>query len=540
MYYKNCFLQIKLIQLRFTNNIVMEFRVHMFLLVTALFMLRISNAAVDVDDIRIDYGISALNRSSFPPGFVFGTASAAYQYEGGAREDGKGPSIWDTFTQKYPEKIVDRSNGDVALDSYHKYKKDVRIMKKMGFDAYRFSISWSRVLPYGKLNKGINKKGLAYYHNLIDELLAKGIQPYVTLFHFDIPQALEDEYGGFRSPAVVDDFRDYAELCFKEFGHKVKYWVTINEPYSYCYGGYASGLFAPGRCSDWQTKLNCTGGDSAIEPYLVGHHQLLAHAEVVKLYRTKYKESQKGEIGIVLIANWLVPYAEVPRHQYAAKRSFDFKFGWFMKPLTRGDYPHVMRSYVRNRLPKFTKEQKKLVKGSFDFIGLNYYSAFYVAYDGSLKTARPSYLTDARVHQTVERNGIPIGPKAASDWLHIFPIGIYNILMDIKKTYNNPVIYITENGYDDQNNASIPLKEALHDKKRIQYHQQHLSFINLAIKHGANIKGYFAWSLLDNFEWNSGFTVRFGLYFVDYKNGLKRYPKMSSRWFRKFLHRRKH
>ncbi|XP_052178440.1 beta-glucosidase 12-like [Diospyros lotus] len=475
-----------------------------------------------------------LKRSSFPHGFLFGTASASYQYEGGAKEGGRGPSIWDTFTHKYPGKIKDGSNGDVAIDSYHRYKEDVGIMKEMGLDAYRFSISWSRILPRGKLSGGVNKEGIKYYNNLINELLRKGIKPFVTLFHWDLPQALEDEYGGFLSPKIVDDYRDYAEVCFREFGDRVKHWITLNEPWSYTTAGYATGLFAPGRCSSWQ-QLNCTGGDSATEPYMVAHHLLLAHAAAVKLYRQKYQASQKGKIGITLISHWMVPFSEARLDRHAAQRALDFMFGWFMEPITRGDYPHSIRSLVGKRLPKFTKQQKEMVKGSMDFLGLNYYTANYAAHSPYSNQLHPSYLTDPLVNLTTERNGILIGAKAASDWLYVYPKGIYDILLYTKEKYNNPLIYITENGVDEVNNATLSLEEALMDYMRIEYYYSHLSFLLQAIKDGVNVKGYFAWSLLDNFEWASGYTVRFGINYVDYKNGLKRYPKLSAKWFQDFL-----
>ncbi|CAJ1952333.1 unnamed protein product [Sphenostylis stenocarpa] len=231
---------------------------------------------------------TSLNRSSFPQDFIFGTASSSYQYEGAAYVGGRGPSIWDTYTHDYSDKIKDRSNGDVAIDEYHRYKEDVEIMKDMNLDAYRFSISWSRILPKGKVKGGVNKEGINYYNNLINELLAKGLQPFVTIFHWDLPQSLEDEYGGFLSPNIVKDFQDYAELCFKEFGDRVKYWLTLNEPWTFSKHGYAEGATAPGRCSPWQ-NLNCTGGDSATEPYIVAHNQLLAHAAAVNIYRTKYQ-----------------------------------------------------------------------------------------------------------------------------------------------------------------------------------------------------------------------------------------------------------
>ncbi|KAI4357107.1 hypothetical protein L6164_001076 [Bauhinia variegata] len=378
----------------------MAFKVHLLSLLLLLSSLKIKEAAA------ASYGTS-LNRSSFPIGFIFGTASSSYQYEGAAKEGGRGPSIWDTFTHKYPEKIADRSNGDVAVDEYHRHKEDVGIMREMNLDAYRFSISWSRILPKGKLSGGVNQEGINYYNSLINELLANGIQPFVTLFHWDLPQTLEDEYGGLLSSRIVDDFRDYAELCFKEFGDRVKHWITLNEPWTVSRNGYAAGNLAPGRCSAWQ-NLNCTGGDSATEPYIVAHNQLLAHAAAVNVYRTKYQASQKGLIGITLVCHWMVPLSDRKSDQRAAERAVDFMFGWFMDPLTTGEYPSSMQSLVGNRLPKFSKEQSRLVKGSFDFIGVNYYTSNY-AVNAPLINARPSYITDALVNLTTERNGIPIG-----------------------------------------------------------------------------------------------------------------------------------
>ncbi|CAJ2679017.1 unnamed protein product [Trifolium pratense] len=482
-----------------------------------------------------NHDVPYLNRSSFPPDFVFGTASSAFQYEGAATTDGKGPSIWDTFAHKYPEKIKDRSTGDVADDSYNHYKDDIRIMKYMNMDAYRFSISWSRVLPKGKLSGGVNREGIKYYNNLINKLLANGLQPYVTIFHWDLPQALEDEYRGFLSPRIVDDYRDYAELCFKEFGDRVKRWITLNEPRSVSKNGYATGRFAPGRCSDW-LKMNCTGGDSGTEPYLTSHYQLLAHAAAAKLYKTKYQASQNGLLGITLNSDWFVPVSHEKSDVDAAQRALDFMFGWYMDPLTKGEYPKSMQSMVGNRLPKFSREESEQLKGSFDFLGLNYYASFYAAYAPQLRGAKPAQQTDALVNVTNQHDGKPLGPMAASSWLCIYPRGFRELLLYIKKQYNNPVIYITENGYDEYNDPTLSLEESLVDTYRIDYFYRHLYYLQTAIKRdGVNVKGYFAWSLLDNMEWDSGYTVRFGLVFVDFKDGVKRYLKHSAHWFKDFL-----
>ncbi|XP_057456245.1 beta-glucosidase 12-like [Lotus japonicus] len=451
--------------------------------------------------------VASLNRSSFPEGFIFGTASSAYQSEGAANEGGRGPSTWDTATHKTPEKIKDRSNGDVASDQYHRYKEDVKIMKYMNTDAYRFSISWSRILPKGKISSGINQEGITYYNNLINELLDNGLKPFVTLFHWDLPQALEDEYGGFLSPHIINDFQDYAELCFKEFGDRVKLWVTVNEP------------FANSLCS---------------EPYTASHYQLLAHGAAVKIYKTSYQATQKGLIGISLHSHWFVPFSDDKEDHQAAKRAHDFMFGWFMKPLTKGEYPKTMQSLVGNQLPNFTEEQSKLLAGSFDFIGINYYTTMYAANMPNPSSDHP-YDNISQVKLTNERNGIPIGSRGASPWLYVYPRGIRELLLYIKREYNDPVIYITENGMDEFNDPTLPLEEALMDTYRIDYFYRHLYYVSAAIKDGVKVQGYFAWSLLDSFEWGGGYTKRFGINFVDYKDNLKRYQKLSAHWFRKFL-----
>ncbi|XP_062083938.1 beta-glucosidase 13-like [Humulus lupulus] len=498
-----------------------------------------SMAATIINNIPTQYDTASLNRTSFPTGFLFGTASSAYQYEGAAKEGGKGPSIWDTYTHKHSDKIKGGSNGDVAVDAYHRYKEDVKIMKEMGMDAYRFSISWPRLLPSGKLSGGVNKEGIKYYNNLINELIANGLKPFVTLFHWDLPQALEDEYGGFLSPHIVHHFKEYSELCFKEFGDRVKHWITFNEPIAYSVVGYATGMFPPGRCSEWQ-HLNCTAGNSGTEPYLVTHHQLLAHAASARLYMNKYQGSQKGVVGITLVALWIVPYSEAKHHKNAALRALDFAYGWFMDPLTNGDYPQSMRSLVGNRLPKFSKLQSMNLKGSFDFIGLNYYSSNYASYAPQHNTTveNSSYLTDSWASLSPERNGVPIGPtpNGTANAIYVYPRGIRDILLYTKRKYHNLLIYITENGIDEFNDPNLSLEEALIDHQRIDYHYRHLYYLQKAINDdGVNVKGYFAWSFLDNFEWTLGYTVRFGINYVDYNDGLRRHPKLSAHWFKNFL-----
>ncbi|XP_016473471.1 beta-glucosidase 13 isoform X1 [Nicotiana tabacum] len=473
------------------------------------------------------------NKTAFPSDFAFGASSAAYQIEGEALKGGRGPSIWDTFTRQHPEKIFDRSTGDVAVDFYHRYKEDIQLLKELGFKAFRLSISWSRILPYGKVSKGVNPEGIKFYNNVFNELISNGITPFVTLFHWDTPQALEDEYGGFMSSQIAKDYGDFVDICFKEFGDRVKYWITLNEPLSYSMNGYAKGTFAPGRCSNFVG--NCTKGNSGTEPYIVAHNLLLAHATGVKVYKEKYQKTQKGQIGVTLVTHWFVPKINTPQGLKAPIRALDFMLGWFLDPITYGDYPTSMKAIVGRRLPKFTPEQSKLVKGSMDFLGINYYTTYYASPMLSINRLNLSYTTDNLADLTTQKDGKPIGTPTALDWLFIYPRGIYGLMLHIKNKYNNPPIYITENGMAEANNNALSLKESLNDDTRIKYYEGHLWFLSKAIKDGANVKGHFVWSFLDDYEWDAGFTVRFGLTFVDYKNGLKRYHKKSAYWYKDFL-----
>nr|XP_027102880.1 furcatin hydrolase-like [Coffea arabica] len=475
--------------------------------------------------------ISTFNRKSFPQDFIFGAASAAYQYEGAAFEDRRGPSIWDTFSHQYPNKIADHSTGDIAVDFYHRYKEDIKLMKFLGLDSFRMSISWSRVIPHGKLSKGVNKAGIAFYNNLIDELLANGITPFITIFHWDVPQPLEYEYGGFLSPRIVDDFLDFAELCFKEFGDRVKHWTTVNEPLTFCVAGYDSGILAPGRCSAWRNN-DCPAGNSAAEPYLVAHNILLSHAAISNLYREKYKASQNGEVGIVLNPTWYVPYSNSKADTEAAQRAIDFVYGWFLDPLVFGDYPQSMRRLVGKRLPRFTREQSQLVKGSLDFLGVNYYTSNFAANAHFHNGPNNSYTTDNQVNLTTERNGLAIG-EAEGVPLYVYPQGLRDVLVYTKNKYGNPTIYVIENGFGETNITKV--EGGVKDLQRARFYQAHLRAVKEAIGNGVNVKGFFPWTFMDDWEWNSGFTERFGLIFVDFKNGLKRYPKSSALWFKKFL-----
>ncbi|KAJ4828963.1 hypothetical protein Tsubulata_023380 [Turnera subulata] len=395
------------------------------------------------------------NPDDFPDNFTYGSAVSAYQVEGAASEYGRGPSIWDTLTHKYPGAIADKSNGDVAIDFYHRYEDDLKAMNDTGLKAFRFSISWSRLIPTGNIADGVNEEGIEFYNSLINTSIALGLEPFVTIFHWDTPQGLEDSYGGFLSEKIVRDYLDYTNLCFQSFGDRVKKWITLNEPWAYAYYGYDTGEFAPGRCSSWGSCVNQTG-NSATEPYIVTHNMLLAHAAAVQQYREQYVStdatlaSQNGSIGITLCTYWMEPFNSSDTSDIeAAKRALAFNYGWYMDPLTYGRYPASMVEYVGGRLPNFTTAESEMIKGSYDFIGLNYYTSRYVKYDN----------------------------ESFIDAEHMLRI---------------------------------------HEDK-------------------VDVRGYFAWSFFDNFEWSSGYTQRFGLTYINYTDNLARVPKASRIWFRSKL-----
>ncbi|GAB2277148.1 Beta-glucosidase 42 [Dionaea muscipula] len=462
-----------------------------------------------------------VSRSDFPPDFVFGVATSAYQVEGAVKEGNRGPSIWDAFSHT-EGKVVDASNGDIAVDQYHRYKEDIDLISILGFEAYRFSISWPRIFPDG-LGTKVNDEGVNYYNNVINALLEKGIQPWVTLYHWDLPLHLHESMGGWLNKEIVKYFTIYAETCFAKFGDRVKNWITINEPLQTAVNGYSLGIFAPGRC------------ENPTDAYLAAHNQLLAHASAVAEYKSSYKDKQGGQIGMVLDCEWSEALSHKTEDVKAAARRLGFQLGWFLDPIYFGDYPEVMRERLGDRLPKFSEEDRVLLRDSVDFIGLNHYTSRYIAHSTENPEGNNFY-----IEQEIERiaeweGGETIGEKAASFWLYVVPWGIRKTLNYIANKYNNPPIYVTENGMDDEENHTAQVHEMLDDKLRVTFFKGYLAAVAQAIRDGADVRGYFAWSLLDNFEWAQGYTKRFGLVYIDYKNGLSRHPKSSAYWFLKFL-----
>lgn len=451
---------------------------------------------------------------TFPEDFIWGTATSSYQIEGAANADGKGPSIWDSFCT-IPGKIAQAETGNTACDHYHKFKEDIQLMKEMGVKAYRFSIAWSRILPTGK---GIvNEKGIAFYSNLIDELLKADIEPWVTLYHWDLPLALQMEEDGWLNKDIINHFSEYANLCFDRFGDRVKNWITLNEPWVVSILGYGQGMFAPGRTSN-------------SEPYLAAHHLILAHAKAVTLFRENYAH-QNGQIGISNNCDWREPLTNSDEDKQAAQRALEFFLAWFADPVYKGDYPEVMKERLKERLPEFTSEEKKMIKGSSDFFGLNHYTTMYAANSNGEQqeisvNGNGGISEDQDVSLSLDKNW----DVTLMDWA-VVPWGCKKLLKWIDERYDQPNIYITENGcaYPDQ-----LFDGKVNDQKRVDFYQGYLKACQEAIDDGVKLKGYFAWSFMDNFEWASGYEKRFGLHYVDFET-LERTPKKSALWFKEAI-----
>ncbi|KAG2003281.1 beta-glucosidase [Coprinopsis cinerea AmutBmut pab1-1] len=475
-----------------------------------------------------------------PEGFLFGFATAAYQIEGAINEGGRTPSIWDTFTRaKSPEgvpHIADESSGEFACDHYRRWKEDIGLLKSYGANSYRFSVSWSRIIDFsaGKDERGVtgrrdpaNPEGIKFYRDILEELVKNNITPAITLYHWDIPQALEDRYGGWRNREVVNDFVHFAKVCFEAFGDLVKHWITLNEPWCCSVLGYGYGVFAPGRSSN---RAKSAEGDSATEPYIVAHNLILAHAYAVKAYREEFS-SQKGSIGITLDTFWYEPYDE-EKDAAATQRAFDARLGWFADPIFKGHYPPSMKDISNGAIPQFSEEDIAVVKGSADFLGLNTYSSNLIQDAGSDSFKGKTTSTFKR------KDGTELGRHSHVAWLQDYPTGFRKLLGYLWKTYQVPV-YVTENGFPAKGENDLPVEEAIHDKDRVEYFRGYTQALLEAINiDKVPVKSYFAWSLLDNFEWADGYRTRFGVTYVDYKT-FKRYPKDSARFLGKWYEEHK-
>jgi len=438
----------------------------------------------------------------FPQGFVWGTATAAYQIEGGVSEDGKGESVWDRFVAT-PGKIADGRDGRVACDHYHRFASDFDLMKELGLRAYRFSISWPRVIPDG--SGSVNPGGLAFYDRLVDALLERGIRPFATLFHWDLPQPLQDE-GGWTSRATVDAYLRYAETVTKKLGDRVKDWMTHNEPWVVAYVGHFFGDHAPGL-RDLKTAL------------AVAHGILVSHGKAVPVIRAHCRGAQ---VGIVHNLEWVVPASQKEEDVAAAMRHDGAFNRWFLDAVFRGCYPGDMMAWYSELLPEIRDGDMKDIATPVDFLGVNFYTRRIIAHDPAGRgTQGRSVLAARQVHW-------PFTPRADFEEWEMAPEGLYLTLLRAAREYRPRYLYVTENG------TSLPDAPApdgaIHDPVRQKYVARHAAAVHQAIADGADVRGYFLWSFMDNFEWGFGYTKRFGMTYVDYDTQ-KRTVKDSGRWY---------
>jgi beta-glucosidase len=454
----------------------------------------------------------------FPEDFTWGTATASYQIEGAWLEGGKGLSIWDAFTH-IPGKIKEGHTGEVTCDHFHRFREDVALMADQGLKAYRLSIAWSRIYPQGRGE--VNPEGIHFYSELIDELLAHGIVPWVTLYHWDLPLALELELDGWRNPAIAEHFATYARTCFAAFGDRVKHWITLNEPWVVAIFGHGNGIMAPGRVSNH-------------EPYTVAHNLLCSHAMAVDVYRREFQASQGGTIGITNNCDWREPLTDTTEDKEAAQRALEFFLGWFADPIYFGDYPEVMKERVGDRLPHFSDSDKLLLKGSSDFFGLNHYTTLYASEmnDSNRHESDPYGNGGISEDQDVLLTSDKDWEKSIMGW-SVVPWGCRKLLHWIDQRYGSPDIVITENGCSLRDEC---IDGKVDDPVRIDFIKGYLEECHRAIEEGVSLKGYFVWSFMDNFEWAHGFTQRFGINYVDYTTG-KRIPKASAKWYGEVIER---
>jgi len=456
-----------------------------------------------------------MNAPPFPPGFLFGAATSAYQIEGGHDADGKGPSVWDRFTRR-PGRVHRAHTGDVACDTYHDFRADVDIMRRLGLGAYRFSISWPRVLPRGR--GAVNEPGLDYYDRLVDALLDANIVPFVTLFHWDMPQALQDEMGGFAGRDCAAHFADYAEVVAGRLGDRVGHWITLNEPWVYATLGHLRGLHAPGRANPWVFLR-------------VVHHQLLGHGLAAERLRARHAATQ---VGLSLNLSPIYPATDSEGDRAAARLADQAVNRLFLDPLIRGRYPEPLWSRLRLFRSPIAPGDMVTIAAPLDFVGVNYYTrarvrrAWYVPFLGLWPEGFPVGMGSA----TPEAEGRESGRRYSEMGWEVYPAGLFEMLWRLKTEYGNPPVYVTENGaaYPD----TLTADGRVHDEARRDYLEQHLSVVAAAARAGVDARGYFVWSLMDNFEWTYGYDRRFGLVYVDFATQ-RRVIKDSGLWYREFI-----
>jgi beta-glucosidase len=431
----------------------------------------------------------------FPDGFLWGAATSAYQIEGSPLADGAGPSIWQRFTHT-PGLTANGDTGDVACDHYRRYESDVALMAELGLNAYRFSISWSRILPDGKGR--VNRKGLDFYERLVDALLARGIQPTATLYHWDLPVALDDR-GGWLNPDIAEWFAEYAQVAYRALDDRVQMWTTLNEPWVVTDGGYLHGLLAPGHRNHFEAPL-------------ATHNLMLAHGAAVQAYRAQGKH----RIGIVVNLAPKDPVSKRQPDRDAANRDDAYMNRQYLDPVLRGSYPDEMREIFGEAWPEFSDADMARIKQPIDFVGINYYTRSVVKDAPKALPVRAAYVPQ-RQHAVTE-----------TGW-EVYPQGLTDILVWVTERYGKIPLYITENGaafYD----PPTPVDGRVEDYLRVDYYRSHLRAAHDAIRRGVDLRGYFAWSLLDNFEWSLGFAKRFGIVHVDYETQV-RTVKDSGRFY---------
>jgi beta-glucosidase len=417
----------------------------------------------------------------FPPGFIWGAATSAYQIEGSPLADGAGPSNWHLFSHR-DGTISDAGNGDVACDHYRRFREDIELMQELGLQAYRFSLSWSRIFPGG--TGKVNQKGLDFYRRLLNALCDAGIQPYPTLFHWDIPAAL-DERGGWTNRDCAHWFADYAQTVFSALGELATHWTTLNEPWVVADAGFLNGVHTPGHRSLQETPL-------------VAHNLLRAHALAVQAFRAE----SNGNIGIVVNIEPKYAVSSEQDDQTAAERAHAYMNRQYLDPLLLGSYPDELADIFGDHWPRHSEADMKLLRTAFDFLGVNYYTRSVNRADNTNLPVRATPV----IQQDAEYTEM--------GW-EVFPQGIKETLLWIKRRYGEIPLYVTENGAAFQD-PPITAQGRIHDTRRIEYYRAHLNACRDAIRAGVNLKGYFAWSLFDNFEWSYGYSKRFGLIHVDF------------------------